>query len=320
LFEVLLLADALTIGVDLGGTNTRAGLVSGTGNVLGRGRRPTPLPEGADAVVKGIAQCVRDAAEDGGVALSDVVGVGVGAPGPLDPYEGVIISPENLQCMHGVRLKDDLEAELGVSVLVDNDANMAAYGEQWLGAGQGVDHFLCVTLGTGVGGGWVSEGRLMRGFNGNAAEVGHITVDHNGPHCPCGNYGCLEKYASATAMVTWTKQRLEDEKPETRLTTEALTTRTIFDAAQDGDAFAREMFESTGTYLGIGLVSLVNVTNVEMIALAGGLAAAGDLIFDPAIRVFMERGTVGVKEHVRIVAASLGDDAGIYGAARLAQS
>ena len=194
----------------------------------------------------------------------------------------MIISPENLQCMHGVRLKDQLEAELGVKVQVDNDANMAAYGEQWMGAGRGVGHFLCVTLGTGVGGGWVSDGRLMRGFNGNAAEVCHITVDHKGPRCPCGNYGCLEKYASATAMVAWTKQRLEDERPETSLGAEPLTTRTIFEAAQEGDAFALEMFESTGTYLGIGLVSLVNVTNVEMIALAGGLAAAGDLIFEPA--------------------------------------
>jgi glucokinase len=196
---------------------------------------------------------------------------------------------------------------------------MAAYGEQWLGAGRGVDHFLCVTLGTGVGGGWVSDGKLMRGFNGNAAEVGHITVDHNGPRCPCGNYGCLEKYASATAMVEWTAKRMADEQPHTTLTAENLTTKAIFEAAEQGDSFAQEMWVSTGTYLGIGLVSLVNVTNVKMVALAGGMAAAGDLIFEPAKRVFMERGTVGVKEHVRITAASLGDDAGIFGAARLAQ-
>jgi len=313
------LSRAITIGVDLGGTNTRAGVVDSDGKILGRGRRSTPLPEGSEAVVAGIAQCVRDAAEDAGVQLNEIAGVGIGAPGPLDPYEGVIISPENLQCMHGVRLKDDLERDLSVSVQVDNDANMAAFGEQWLGAGCGVDHFLCVTLGTGVGGGWVSDGRLMRGFNGNAAEVGHITVDHQGPRCPCGNYGCLEKYASATAMVTWTKQRLDDEKVTSSLDPSTLTTKAIFDAAQAGDAVALEMFESTGTYLGIGLVSLVNVTNVQMVALAGGLAAAEDLIFEPAKRAFMDRGTVGVKEHVDIVPASLGDDAGILGAARLAQ-
>ncbi|MEE2754329.1 MAG: ROK family protein [Candidatus Latescibacterota bacterium] len=313
------MSEKLTIGVDLGGTNTRAGLVNAEGEILGRGRHSTPLPDGAEAVVVGIVDCVRGAAMDGGVSLEDIGGVGVGSPGPLDPYAGVVISPENLQCMHGVRLKDELEAQLDVNVLVDNDANMAAYGEQWLGAGRGVDHFLCVTLGTGVGGGWVDDGKLMRGFNGNAAEVGHVTIDHNGPLCPCGNYGCLEKYASATAMVTWTAKRLAEEMPQTSLKAEGLTTKAIFDAAESGDGFALEMFESTGMYLGIGLVTLVNVTNVEMIALAGGLAASGDLIFEPAKRVLMERGTVGVKEHVRIVAASLGDDAGILGAARLAQ-
>lgn len=318
--EVFGLDVAPTIGVDLGGTNTRAGLVSAEGEILGRGRRSTPLPEGAAAVVMGIADCVRDAAQDGGIELKDTAGLGVGSPGPLDPYAGVIISPENLQCMHGVRLKDELESDLGVSVSVDNDANMAAYGEQWLGAGRGVDHFLCVTLGTGVGGGWVSDGRLMRGFNGNAAEVGHITVDHNGPQCLCGNHGCLEKYASATAMVDWAVKRIREEAPETVLTVEGLTTKALFDAAEQGDTFAQEMWESTGTLLGVGLVSLVNVTNVEMVALAGGMAAAGDWIFEPAKRTFLERGTVGVKEHVRIVPASLGDDAGIFGAARLAQA
>lgn len=307
---------SLTIGVDLGGTNTRAGLVTESGEVIGRARRPTRLDLGADGVVEGIGECAREAAVDGGVLLGDVKGVGVGAPGPLDPFEGVIISPENLPCMHGVRLKDQLEALLERPVMVDNDANLAALGEQWLGAGRGVEHFLCVTLGTGVGGGWVSEGRVMHGFNGNAAEVGHITVDHTGPRCPCGNYGCLEMYTSATAMVRRTKEKLESEKPDTSLNAEGLTTQAIFEAAELGDSFAVQMFEETGFFLGVGLVSLVNVLNVDRIALAGGLAQAGDRIFEPAIATFMDRGTVGVKEHVQIVAAELGDDAGILGSAR----
>jgi glucokinase len=307
---------SLTIGVDLGGTNTRAGLVTESGEVVGRARRPTRLDLGADGIVEGIAECAREAAKDGGVSLTDVQGVGVGAPGPLDPFEGVMISPENLQCMHGVRLKDQLEALLGLSVSVDNDANLAAFGEQWLGAGRGVEHFLCVTLGTGVGGGWVSDGRVMHGFNGNAAEVGHITVNHAGPRCLCCNYGCLEMYASATAMVRRTREKLEAESPDTSLNAEGLTTQTIFEAAEAGDAFGVQMFEETGFFLGVGLVSLVNVLNVDRIALAGGLAQAGDRIFEPAIRTFMDRGTVGVKEHVEIVAAELGDDAGLLGAAR----
>ncbi len=311
---------SLTIGIDLGGTNTRAGLVTASGEIVGRARGPTRLHLGAEGVIYGIAECARAAARDGGIPLAEVQGVGVGAPGPLDPFEGVIISPENLQCMHGVRLKDRLEALLGLGVVVDNDANLAAYGEQWLGAGRGVEHFLCVTLGTGVGGGWISEGRVMHGFNGNAAEVGHITVDHNGPRCPCGNFGCLEMYASATAMVRRALERLEREEPETSLKAEGLTTQVIFEAAEAGDDFAMQMFEETGFFLGVGLVSLVNVLNVDRVALTGGLAQAGDWIFEPAMRIFWDRGTVGVKEHVQIVSAELGDDAGILGAARHAQA
>ncbi|MDP6779625.1 MAG: ROK family protein [Candidatus Latescibacteria bacterium] len=314
------MADVLTIGVDLGGTNTRAGLVSETGEIIGRSRCETRLDLGADGVVKGIVGCVRAALGEGRVDLAYVAGIGVGAPGPLDPFEGVIISPENLPCMHGVRLKDRLEDSLDLSVRVDNDANLAAYGEQWLGAGRGVDHFLCVTLGTGIGGGWVANGEVMHGFNGNAAEVGHVSLDLNGPDCPCGGHGCFELYASATAMVSRTRARMAEERPETSLSSEGLTTREIFEAAEAGDAFASAMFEETGHFLGVGLVSLVNVMNVEMIALCGGLARAGERLFGPARRTFQERGTVGVKEHVRIVPGILGDDAGILGAARMAKT
>lgn len=308
--------SGLTIGVDLGGTNTRAGLVTSSGQVVGRSRRPTRLDRGAEGVIEGIAACVREATANGGASLSDVLGVGVGSPGPLDPFAGVILTPENLPCLHGVHLKDRLAGLLNLPVAVDNDANLAAFGEQWLGAGLGVDHFLCVTLGTGVGGGWVCEGRLMHGFNGNAAEVGHIALNVDGPPCPCGNRGCLEQYASATAMVRRTCEKIASERPNTALKAEGLTTQVIFKAAEAGDAFAAQMFEETGFLLGVGLVSLVNVLNVEVIALAGGLAQAGARIFDPAQRTFFERGTSGVKEHVRIIPAVLGDDAGILGAAR----
>lgn len=313
------MSGALTVGVDLGGTNTRAGAVTVAGEIVGRARCATRPDLGADGVVQGIVDCILGAVRDGGAAPSNVNAVGVGAPGPLDPFEGVLISPENLPCMHGVRLKDRLEAALGLPVAVDNDANLAAYGEQWLGAGRGVGHFLCVTLGTGVGGGWVADGRLMRGFNGNAAEVGHMSVDMNGPRCLCGNYGCLELYASATAMVHRTRERLEKARPETSLKPDGLTTQAIYEAAEAGDGFAQAMFEETGTFLGAGLVNMVAAMNVEVIALAGGLAQAGERIFEPARRTVMDRGAVGVKEHVRIVPAALGDDAGILGAARLAR-
>jgi glucokinase len=158
----------------------------------------------------------------------------------------------------------------------------------------------------------------MRGFNGNAAEVGHITIDMDGPRCPCGNYGCLEMYASATAMVRRAGEKLNGAHSETDLVMDGLTTEALSQAADAGDIFAREMFEETGEMLGIGLASLVSVLNVEIVALCGGLAQAGDRLFDPARRTYVERGTVGVKEHVEIVPGLLGDDAGILGAARLA--
>lgn len=311
--------SGLTIGVDLGGTNTLAGLVDEAGEVLGRSRCPTRLDLDSEGVIRGIVACVRGAAREGGIDLLEVASVGVGSPGPLDAFEGVIISPENLPCMHGVRLKDRLEDALGLPVVVDNDANLAAYGEQWLGAGRGVDHFLCVTLGTGVGGGWMANGRLMHGFNGNAAEVGHTTIDLNGPRCACGNYGCLEMYASATAMVRRARQRLAQDRPKTTLRAEGLTTRAMFEAAEADDVFARAMFEETGFFLGVGLVNMVSALNVEVVALCGGLARAGEWLFEPARRTFQERGAVGVKEYVRIVPGALGDDAGILGAARLAR-
>ena len=178
---------------------------------------------------------------------------------------------------------------------------------------------MCVTLGTGVGGGWVANGRLMHGFNGNAAEVGHVTIDLNGPRCGCGNYGCLEMYASATAMVRRARQRLAQDRPKTALRAEGLTTRAIFEAAEADDVFAGAMFEETGFFLGVGLVNMVSALNVEVVALCGGLARAGERLFEPARRTFQERGTVGVKEYVRIVPGALGDDAGILGAARLAR-
>ena len=247
-----------------------------------------------------------------------LAGVGVGAPGPLDPFEGMTISPENLPPLKNTPLKKLLEEQLNLPVMIDNDANVVALGEQWKGAGRDVDNFLCVTLGTGVGGGAVSQGKLLRGFNGNAAEIGHTSIDLNGPRCNCGNYGCLELYASSTGMVRRTLERMRRENPETILSGETnLTTRDLFLAVQQGDRFAREMFEETGLFLGVGLVNAINMLNVEVVALTGGLAGAGDLIFEPVQRTIQERGLVGVKEHVRVVPVQLGEDAALLGAAKL---
>ncbi|MFH1008131.1 MAG: ROK family protein [Candidatus Latescibacterota bacterium] len=309
--------DKWYVGVDLGGTNIVSGLVREDGKVAARDKRSTSQDAGLSGSLRQMKDSVRAVVAEGGIAMGDLAGIGIGSPGPLDPLEGIIIAPENLPAWRDVPLKRIFEDTFGVRTVLDNDGNVAALGEQWKGSGKNVGDFLCVTLGTGIGGGAICGGKLLKGFNGNAAEIGHITIDHNGPQCPCGNRGCLELYASATGIVRWTKVRMAQEDPETSLTLGAdLTARKIFEAARDGDVFACEMFGRTGTLLGAGLVSAINLLNVSVIALGGGMADAGDLIFEPVRRTILERGLPGVREHVRVVPVELGEDAAILGAAK----
>ncbi len=309
----------LYLGVDLGGTNVCSALLDEDGNILGRDKRPMLFDLGVDRAIETMIASMKNALKDVRYKVSDLKAIGIGSPGPLNPFTGVIINAVNLPGFRNLPLKAIMEEEFGVPVAVDNDANVVALGEQWKGAGKGVKNFLCVTLGTGIGGGVISDGNLLRGFNGNAAEVGHITVDYNGPRCNCGNYGCVEVYASATAMVRRTIEKMEKEKPDTSLKeAQKITTEEIFKAAKAGDKFASGMFKETGKFLGIGIVSMINVLNVEVVAIGGGLAGAGDLIFEPVREVVLERGILGVKEKVRIVPVELGDDAPLLGAVRLA--
>jgi len=309
----------LYVGVDLGGTNVASALIDEDGNVLARDKRPTLADQPEGVTVRQIIDGITEAARKGGVSVGDLAAIGIGAPGPLDPFEGVVLAPVNLPNWGKVPLKRIVDTKMGVPVVVDNDANVVAVGEQWKGAGREVNDFLCVTLGTGIGGGAICGGKLLHGFNGNAAEIGHITIDYNGPRCNCGNYGCLELYASANAMVRRALERIKKESPKTILPRSGkLTSQMIFEAAKNGDRFAIEMFEETGFFLGVGLVSAINLLNVEMVAITGGLANAGDLIFGPVRRTVLERGFPEVKEKVRIIPTQLGEDAALIGAARLA--
>lgn len=311
--------EKLFVGVDIGGTNVASGLIDEEGNLLQRDKRPILAQVSQDTSLKQLVDGIRAVAEKEGISANELGGVGIGSPGPLDPFQGVALSPVNLPTWGTVPLKKIVEDAFGVPVTVDNDANVVAVGERWKGAGIDVDNFLCATLGTGIGGGAICEGRLLHGFNGNAVEIGHITVDFNGPRCGCGNYGCLELYASASAIARRTRQRMERERPKSLLSeAEQITSKTVFEAAQRGDKFALEMFEETGFFLGVGLVSAINLLNVEMVALTGGLANAGDLIFKPVRRTILERGFPGVKEKIRVIPTQLGEDAALFGAAKVA--
>ncbi|RKY58979.1 MAG: ROK family protein [Candidatus Latescibacterota bacterium] len=308
---------SLYVGVDLGGTNIVSGLADEKGRILARDKRPTRQDLGFEGSLEQMRASIRAVMEG---ATESVRAIGIGSPGPIDPFEGVVLEPENLPAWRNVPLVRLMEEAFGVPVFLDNDANVAALGEQWQGAGKGIRFFLCVTLGTGIGGGVVLDGKLLQGFNGNAAEIGHITIDYNGPQCPCGNRGCLELYASATGIVRRTKEKMERERPDTVLWKrfDGLTAKDISEAANDGDEFARAMYEETGFLLGVGLVSAVNLYNVEVIALGGGMAQAGEILFEPVRRTVRERGLPGVRDKVRIVPSELGDDAGLLGAARMA--
>jgi len=311
--------EARFVGVDLGGTNVVSGLITPEGEILARDKRPTRVSKGREAILESITDCIEAAVKEGGISTKDLTGIGIGSPGPLNPYTGVVVSPSNLPPMTNMPLRDLIQDHFGVPAVLDNDANVVAYGEKWKGAGKDVNDFLCVTLGTGVGGGAVCGGQLLRGFNGNAVEIGHTTIDCNGPRCGCGNRGCLELYASSTGMVRLTRQRIREQHPDTVLTDhDGLESKHIYEAARAGDALAKEMFEVVGYYLGMGLVSAINLLNVEVVALAGGLAGAGELIFEPTRRTIAEYGLKGVKEYVRVTCVELGEDAALLGAAKVA--
>jgi glucokinase len=313
---------SLFIGVDLGGTNVRAGLVDEDGNVLFRDRRKTCARESAEAPVRQIVEAMTQVVRMGGVRFSDIAGIGIGSPGPLSAKKGMILRAGNLPHWVNFPLAAIIEERVGVRTFIQNDANVFALGEWWKGAGRGYDDFFIMTLGTGIGGGAISGGKLLTGFNDNAAEVGHTTVDFNGPQCWCGQKGCLELYSSATGIVRMTLEEAFNEHWESPLSEYLkrpydLNSYIVYEEAAKGDPLACHIFDTAGYILGIGIVNSLNLLNFERIAIGGGLAKAGALIFDPAQRALRDRGFRSFNDQVSIVPAEIPDDAGILGAVKL---
>jgi len=305
------------IGIDLGGTNLKLGLVSADGQILDRLTTPTEADEGPDHVLQRMAQAVRDLATQAGIELGKVAAVGVGAPGLVHWDAGVVRFAPNLKGWVNVPVRDTLHEKLGMPVNLENDANAAAYGEFRCGAGRDVQTMFLLTLGTGVGGGIVIDGRLFRGTSDTGAELWHTIVQHGGRLCGCGNRGCLEAYASATAVVARFRADADEVSPLARR--ENLTCEDVFKAVGTDKPAAR-IVEETAEYLAVGIASIMHVLNPEMVALTGGMMGAGD--------AFLER----VQHHVRQTAfestwkacqvrwSTLGGDAGILGAALAAEA
>jgi len=310
------------IGVDLGGTNIKAGAVDPSGGVLVKDSTETQADCGPPVVIQRICQIIDAVRQKGALSWEKVGAIGVGAPGTLDHKEGIIFHPPNLPGWRNVPLRDEVAKNFPVGVIVENDANAAAWGEFWAGAGREVHSMVMLTLGTGIGGGIILEGRLVRGAHDCAAELGHTIIVRDGVHCGCGSRGCLEAYASATAVVRRFKEAVgagratslaKDVKEE-----KEITSKMIYEAALAGDELAKEVMEETGRYLGTGIVSIMNTVNPERVVLSGGMIHAGDMIMRP-LRETVKRLAFAIPgEKTEIVFATLGEDAGFIGAAGLA--
>lgn len=310
------------IGCDLGGTNLRAALVNVTnGSVRHAISTPTLSREGPNAVIQRMIDLFHRIIKESGISLDDIGGIGIGVPGTVDMERGIVLFLPNLPTTWpNIPLAEYIQKGTTLPTVILNDVRAITFGEWRFGAGQGVDTMACFAIGTGIGGGLVINRQLHLGFGGTAGELGHITVDVNGPRCGCGNYGCVEVFASGPAIAAmgmkavvqgWTTQigSLVDYDLN------RITPEIIARAARNGDAVAREIFEIAGGYIGTAVANVVVAINPQRVVIAGGVAQAGDLLLDPIRRTLHKRVFVAPKERVEIVPGVLGNNAGVIGAA-----
>lgn len=302
-------------GVDIGGTTVKLGLFGEDGSVLEKWEIPTDKKENGEHILPDVAASIEKKLAEKKIVKDEVIGVGVGAPGPIDS-EGTVNHAVNLGW--GVfNIPEKLNALLALPVKAANDANIAAYGEMWKGGGAGCKDMVAVTLGTGVGGGIISDGRMITGTAGAGGEIGHIHIeDEEEECCGCGNKGCLEEYASATGVVRLAKRRLAKDDVPSILREGELSAKAVFDAVKEKDPVAIEVAEQFGNYLGKGLAMVAAVVNPEVFVIGGGVSKAGEILFDYICPAFEKYAFHGCRD-ARFTLAKLGNDAGIYGAAGL---
>lgn len=308
------------LAVDLGGTKILTAVIGIGGRILARKYCLTRADEGLGVVVQRILSALDSVLKEAGMDLSQVGGISLAAAGAIDATRGVITVSPNLPGWNDVPLRDIIKEKLKTDTWLINDAKAAALGEYHFGAGRGTRNLIYLTVSTGIGGGIITNGELYFGHRGSAGEIGHMTIDTNGPPCACGNVGCLEVMASGTAVAKDALERLNrGEKSMLREIVSGdlaqVTAKEVAGAAAKGDGLALEVITRAATYLGVGLVNLVNTLNPEIIVIGGGMSKMGALLFDPAKRVVAERALPLAVESVRIVPADRPDDAGLLGAA-----
>lgn len=314
------------IGVDLGGTNIGVGALpmdGGDGEALALRTVSTEAQRGAKFVVDRIVGLIEDVREEivskYGGTREDVAGVGIGSPGPLNRATGTVINTPNLG-WRNFPLRDLIANAVGLPATLDNDANCATYGEWWLGAGKNVDSLVGLTLGTGIGGGIVLNGEIFHGVSDAAGEIGHMTIDSTGRRCKCGNYGCLEAYASGPAIALRAIEGIEAGAEsllpalvDGRL--DQVSAATVYEAVVLGDPYANEVMRETAKFLGTGVANVINILNPEMVVIAGGVTRAGDHLFVPLRAEVRRRAFRSAEERCQIVSGRLAGTAGVIGAA-----
>lgn len=314
--------DKWLIGVDLGGTSTKLALINLYGEIIHKWKIPTDISKNGMNITTNIAKSIDSKLEELDESKSRILGIGMGAPGPVRFQDGSIYEAINLGWQH-YPLKDLLEVETSLPAVIDNDANIAALGEMWKGAGQGAKDLVCITLGTGVGGGVITNGQVVHGKSGAAGEIGHMTVvTENGAPCNCGKTGCLETVASATGIVRLAKEALIKENRMSLLQQkitdgQLLSSKLVFECANEGDVLSKEIVQQVSSYLGLAVSHIGNLLNPEKIVIGGGVAEAGDLLIEPLRTIFEKYTFKRVFKSTKILPATLGNDAGVIGAAWL---
>ena len=311
------------LGVDLGGTNIAIAVVDENYNIVGRAKTKTDAHRPAAEICDSIAATAKEAIKAAGLKIEDIVSAGIGTPGSVVPSKGMVTYANNFAGFSNLPLCAMLKERLGIDFYIDNDANAAAYGEYLAGAGVGTKDFIAVTLGTGVGGGIIIDGKMLLGSNFAGGELGHTVLHVDGEPCTCGRNGCFEAYASATALIRQTKRAMDENKDSLmwKISEEAggkVTGRTAFDAMRSGDAAGKEVVDTYLSYLITGLVNIINIFQPEVISIGGGVSNEGQWLIDKMYpEIHKQQYGSGIVEETKIRIAQLKNDAGIIGAAVL---
>lgn len=305
------------IGIDLGGTKISGAIANLKGDIISKYIIPTNAHEGEKVVLKRITIVIEKVMEESKIDKDKILAIGIGSPGPLDAKKGVILTTPNIP-FKNFNIVKPLKDRFNIPVYLDNDANAAAIGEYIFGAGQGTNNMVFITVSTGIGGGAILNGKIYRGNTCNALEIGHMTIEKDGPKCNCGNYGCAEALASGTAIGRTAREAVEKGENTSLSSYEKITAYEVFKEAEKGDAVAQKVLDRALNYLGICVANIVISFDPEMIVIGGGVSKGGDIVFQKVREVVNKRCFKAMSESTKIVPAALGTDAGVIGAVALA--